>query len=252
MSSSTPLEKLADAIREQVEKEVAPLRKELEHERQLREKLEQQVAKLQKAMSKNAERAEERTADAVREAQKETQRQLENRVEEICSRFLRRNTYTDSTSIVKQNSNEALDGTKRHLNTAQFKREVQDTILEFFNSGDKAEVGRCVRDLQPLSPNRGAEIIRKIMVLAMERSGTECEQSFKLIVYLWRQEDLETRAVEGGFEEMYLRMNDIILDIPDARDMAWSFVVEAKKEGMLPADWSPPDPAELDAQDTRC
>merc|ERR1719498_1179131 len=63
---------------------------------------------------------------------------------------------------------------KRHLTTTEFKRELETTILEYFNSGDEAEVGRCIRELSPLSTAQSAEIIRKIMVLAMERSGTEC------------------------------------------------------------------------------
>lgn len=166
----------------------------------------------------------------------------EREMEEILRRSASPTSARDLEGTPKAKSDNGLENTKKHMNTAQFKREVQDTILEYFNSGDKAEVGRCVRDLSPLTPSRSAEVIRKIMVLAMERSGVECEQAFKLIVFLWRKEDVDDRAVEGGFEEMYQRMNDILLDIPDARDMAWSFVVEAKKEGMLSADWSPPEP----------
>jgi len=128
---------------------------------------------------------------------------------------------------------------KRHLTTTEFKRELQTMILEYFNSGDEAEVGRCVSELSPLSAAQSAEVIRKIMVFAMERGGSECELALKLIVWLCRQEELDVDAVEAGFDEMYDRMSDTILDVPDARDMARSFVVEAKKGRVLPADWEP-------------
>jgi len=128
---------------------------------------------------------------------------------------------------------------KRHLTTTEFKRELQTIITEYFNSSDTAEVGRCISELSPLSAAQSAEVIRKIMVLAMERSGSECELALKLIVWLCRQEELDDDAVENGFDEMYQRMPDVILDVPDARDMARSFVVEAKKSGVLPVDWEP-------------
>lgn len=135
---------------------------------------------------------------------------------------------------------------KRHLTTAQFKNEIQAMILEYFNSGDEAEVGRCISELSPLSARQSAEVIRKTMIFAMERSGAECEMALKLIVWLCRQEEIDIDAVEAGFDEIYERMNDVILDVPDAYDMARSFVVEAKKARILPVDWAPPDPKTAD------
>lgn len=133
---------------------------------------------------------------------------------------------------------------KRHLSTAQFKNELQTIILEYFNSGDEAEVGRCISELSPLSDSQSAEIIRKIMVLAMERSGAECELALKLIIWLVRQEELDADSVEAGFDEMYQRMADTVLDVPDVHDMALSFVVEAKKARVLPEAWTAPASSE--------
>jgi len=131
---------------------------------------------------------------------------------------------------------------KRHLTTAEFKAELQTTILEYFNSGDVKEVGRCISELSPLSAAQSAEVIRKIMFLSMERSGHECELALKLIIWLCAVEELDSEAVETGFDELYERMPDIILDVPDARDMARAFMVEAKKSRVLTADWEPPAP----------
>jgi hypothetical protein len=137
---------------------------------------------------------------------------------------------------------------KRHLGKTQFKRELHTMILEYFDSGDLAEFGRCVRDLSPLSTEQGAEIIRKVMVLAMERSGSECDQALRLLVWLCRQEELDQEKMEHGFDDLYAKMPDIELDVPDARDMARTFVVEAQKAGVLPVlderlgEW--PDPSQ--------
>jgi|Transcript_43510 hypothetical protein len=126
---------------------------------------------------------------------------------------------------------------KRHLDTSHFKRELQTMILEFFNSGDEAEFGRCVRELAPLSEEKSAELIRKVMTLAMERSGAECELALKLLVWLHRHEELDSYMIEKGFDDMYSRMEDIMLDVPDANEMAQSFVVEAKKANVLRLSW---------------
>ena len=62
-------------------------------------------------------------------------------------------------------------------------------ILEYFCSGDQAEFGRCIRELTPLSPAQSAELVRKIMVFAMERTAHECELSLKLLVWIMRNEE---------------------------------------------------------------
>lgn len=51
---------------------------------------------------------------------------------------------------------------KKQLSTAAFKKEIQNMILEYFNSGDQAEFGRCIRELTPLSPAQSAELVRKV------------------------------------------------------------------------------------------
>lgn len=130
---------------------------------------------------------------------------------------------------------------KKNLGTAQLKREFHTMILEYLNSGDEVEFGRCIRELAPLSPEQSAELIRKIMVFAMERSGSECELALRLLVWLCRHEELDSAAIEGGFNDLYARMPDLLLDVPDAEDMARSFVVEAKKAKVLRRSWPEPE-----------
>lgn len=129
---------------------------------------------------------------------------------------------------------------KRQLDTAQFKRELETMIIEYFNSTDKAEFGRCVRELAPWSESQSAELIRKIMHFAIERSGNECEAVLDLMVWLCRNEEIDSSGVEAGFDELYTRMGDISLDVPDAREMAASFVVEAQKLQLLRQEWKVP------------
>lgn len=126
---------------------------------------------------------------------------------------------------------------KRHLGTTEFKKELQTMILEYFHSGDEEEFGRCIREIAPLTEQQGGELVRKVMVFAMERSGTHCELALKLLVWLTRHEEIDTHVVCSGFKQMYALMPDLLLDVPDAHEMAQSFVVEAKKNALLEEDW---------------
>lgn len=129
---------------------------------------------------------------------------------------------------------------KRNLGTAAFKKEVKAMILEYFNAGDLPEFGRCIRDMSPLEPGQGAELVRKIMTFAMERTGEECEKSLKLLVWIMRNEELDEGVIELGFDDMYANMDDILLDVPDAQEMARTFVVQAKQMQILSENWVEP------------
>jgi len=133
---------------------------------------------------------------------------------------------------------------KKQLSTAAFKKEISNMILEYFNSGDQAEFGRCIRELTPVSPAQSAELVRKIMVFAMERSVKECELSMALLVWIIRHEELSPKDIENGFDDMYRHMPDVLLDVPDAEEKARTFVVEAMKNKVLRETW--PDPEEPD------
>jgi len=138
-----------------------------------------------------------------------------------------------------------LDGTQRRtpeyskkcLGAAQFKRELHTMILEYFDSGDEAEFGRCVRELAPLFPDQSAELIRKVMIFAMERSACDCARALRLLIWLCRHEELSHEAMELGFNALYTGMPDLLLDVPNAQDIAQSFVEEAKKAKVLRKDW---------------
>lgn len=144
----------------------------------------------------------------------------------------------DSLQVLDAAQRRTPEYSKKEMGTLQFKREIHTMILEYFNSSDKSEFGRCVGDLAPLGSERGAELVRKIMHLAMERSGAECEKALKLLVWLSRNEEVSEDILELGFSELYSRMGDVLLDVPDATEMAQSFVVEAKKAGILRSEWS--------------
>merc|ERR1719446_1638959 len=58
---------------------------------------------------------------------------------------------TTGLKVIDSTQRRTPEYSKRHLTTAEFKRELETMVLEYFNSSDEAEVGRCIRELSPLS-----------------------------------------------------------------------------------------------------
>merc|ERR1712187_730960 len=100
---------------------------------------------------------------------------------------------------------------KKYLTERGFKKEIYAMIREYFDSGDEVEFRRCVCEFAPLTDEHSAELVQKVMILAMEDSGTQCERALKLLVSLCRQEELSEDAIERGFDELYNRMPDLLL-----------------------------------------
>jgi len=144
--------------------------------------------------------------------------------------------------VLKQVQRKTPEYSKRHLETKEFKGEIQSMILEYFNSGDESEFGSCVRELAPLAPDRSAELVRKLMVLAMERSPSECDMATRLLVWLSRNEELDVDSIERGFDDLFAKLPEIALDVPAAKDLANSFVKEAKYAKIVGLDWPYADP----------
>lgn len=128
---------------------------------------------------------------------------------------------------------------RAHIGEREFKNELKQTILEYFDAKDKDEVRRIVQDLQPLGDERAGELVRKVCTFAMERSGVECDLALDLLCFLQLHEELECTQIAAGFEQLHANMDDLVLDVPDAWEMTQSFVRQARERKVLPAGWEP-------------
>lgn len=112
---------------------------------------------------------------------------------------------------------------KKYLGMADTKYELKVMILEYFDSGDKVEVAHLIREMD-LSPRIAGEVVRKIMMYSMERSGVECEDAVALLNHLVNvEQELSRDAIAEGFRQLYHGLDDFCLDVPDAREMTEVF-----------------------------
>ncbi|KAH9310627.1 hypothetical protein KI387_025662 [Taxus chinensis] len=121
-------------------------------------------------------------------------------------------------------------GGSTHITVEEMKKKISDLLNEYVESGDKAEACRCIRDLNV--PFFHHEVVKRALILAMERRNAE-----PLILDL-----LKEAAEEGlisssqmlkGFGRLADTVDDLSLDIINAKDMFQSLILKATTEGWL-------------------
>jgi hypothetical protein len=121
-------------------------------------------------------------------------------------------------------------GGSTHITVEEVKRKISDLLNEYVESGDKAEACRCIRDLNV--PFFYHEVVKRALILAMERRSAE-----PLILVLLKEaaeEGLITSSqMSKGFGRLADTVDDLSLDIINAKDMFESLVLKATTEGWL-------------------
>ena len=121
-------------------------------------------------------------------------------------------------------------GGSTHITVEEVKKKITDLLREYSQNGDMVEACRCIRDLGVSFFHH--EVVKKAIILSMEVPSSK-----NLIVKL-----LKETADEGliSFSQMargFLRvsddLDDLSLDIPQARAMFQSLAIRGETEGWL-------------------
>jgi len=121
-------------------------------------------------------------------------------------------------------------GGSTHVTVEEVKKKISDLLNEYVQSGDKAEACRCIRDLKVRFFHH--EVVKRALILAMERRSAE-----PLILALLKEaaeEGLITSSqMSKGFGRLADTIDDLSLDIINAKDMFESLIFKATTEGWL-------------------
>jgi len=117
------------------------------------------------------------------------------------------------------------------LTLSEFKIRVCDAIKEYFDSGDAHEVIRSIQEMR-CKPYH-AEVVKRAISLSLDEGPRERELVSRLLTsvhpYLLEDED-----VEKGFENLLDSLEDLSIDIPDAKSMVGCFLARAIVDEVLP------------------
>ncbi|XP_057841956.2 MA3 DOMAIN-CONTAINING TRANSLATION REGULATORY FACTOR 4 [Cryptomeria japonica] len=121
-------------------------------------------------------------------------------------------------------------GGSTHITVEEMKKKISDLLNEYVESGDKAEACRCIRDLNV--PFFHHEVVKRALILAMERRNVE-----PLILDLLKEAAEEglisSSQMSKGFGRLADTVDDLSLDIINAKDMFQSLILKATAEGWL-------------------
>lgn len=116
------------------------------------------------------------------------------------------------------------------LTLSEFKLRVSDAVREYFDSSDPDEVVRCIdemkcRDYHP-------EVVKRAVSLGLDEGPRERELVSRLLACL-HPNPLTDGEMEMGFEVLLDSIEDLIIDIPDAKAMVGSFLARAVVDEVL-------------------
>ncbi|KAK8923836.1 Eukaryotic translation initiation factor isoform 4G-1 [Platanthera zijinensis] len=122
------------------------------------------------------------------------------------------------------------------------KDKITKLLEEFESGGDVGEACQCIRDLA--MPFFNHEVVKKALVMAMEKQN---DRILDLLQECFLEGLITLNQMAKGFSRVKDGLDDLALDIPDAREKFALYVERAKQNGWLlssfalvPSDGPPP------------
>eukprot|EP00574_Skeletonema_japonicum_P003941 CAMPEP_0201723216 /NCGR_PEP_ID=MMETSP0593-20130828/7345_1 /ASSEMBLY_ACC=CAM_ASM_000672 /TAXON_ID=267983 /ORGANISM="Skeletonema japonicum, Strain CCMP2506" /LENGTH=467 /DNA_ID=CAMNT_0048214293 /DNA_START=475 /DNA_END=1878 /DNA_ORIENTATION=+ len=110
------------------------------------------------------------------------------------------------------------------LTLTEFKIRVSDAVREYFDSSDADEVVRCIDEMKCREYH--PEVVKRAISLGLDAGPRERELISRLLACL-HPNPLSDDCLELGFEVLLDSMDDLVIDIPDAKAMVGSFLARA-------------------------
>lgn len=121
-------------------------------------------------------------------------------------------------------------GGSKNKTVEDVKAKINNFLIEYVVSGDKKEACRCMKDLK--LPFFHHEIVKRALTMAMERRQAE-GQLLDLLKEASEEGFINSSQTTKGFSRMIDLVDDLSLDIPNARRILQSLISKAASEGWL-------------------
>lgn len=117
-----------------------------------------------------------------------------------------------------------------HSTVEEVRKKMTALLNEYIESGDRVEACRCIRQLNV--PFFHHDLVKRALTLAMEKRNSDC-----LILSLLKEADDEglitSSQMSKGFARLADAVDDLSLDIPQAKSMLLDLVSKAIEAGFL-------------------
>jgi hypothetical protein len=134
-------------------------------------------------------------------------------------------------------------GGSKRITVEEAKAKISDILEEYLASGDRSEALRCIRDLK--IPFFHHDVVKRALVLAVERGGAAEGHILDLLKSASEEGVINESQITKGFDRLIDSVDDLVLDVPNARCLLKSVIHKASSEGWLCASCLkslPPEP----------
>ncbi|PAN50838.1 hypothetical protein PAHAL_9G550300 [Panicum hallii] len=133
-------------------------------------------------------------------------------------------------------------GGSKRITVEEAKARISDILEEYLGSGDRSEALRCIRDLK--IPFFHHDVVKRALVLAVERGGAAEGHILDLLKSASEEGVINESQIGKGFDRLIDSVDDLALDVPNARCLLKSVIHKASSEGWLCASGLKPFPPE--------
>ncbi|VAH88304.1 unnamed protein product [Triticum turgidum subsp. durum] len=119
----------------------------------------------------------------------------------------------------------------KNITVEEAKARIADILEEYLAAGDTAEAFRCIRELN--IPFFHHDVVKRALVLAIERGGAAEGHILDLLKSASDQGVINESQIIKGFNRMIDSVDDLTLDVPNARCLLKSIILKASSEGWL-------------------
>ncbi|KAK1259406.1 hypothetical protein QJS04_geneDACA021396 [Acorus gramineus] len=123
-------------------------------------------------------------------------------------------------------------GGSKNKTVEDMKAKIRDLLIEYGVCGDKREALRCIKDLNV--PHFHHEIVKRAILIAMEKRSMEV-RILDLLKGAAEDGFINSSQMSKGFARLIEVIDDLSLDIPNARQILQSLISKAASEGWLSA-----------------
>lgn len=121
-------------------------------------------------------------------------------------------------------------GSSKVKSVEDVKAKINNFLIEYVVSGDKKEACRCIKDLK--LPFFNHEIVKRSLIMAMERRQAE-GQLLDFLKEASEEGFINSSQMTKGFTRLIDAVDDLSLDIPNARGILKTLISKAASEGWL-------------------
>ncbi|KAJ4850521.1 MA3 domain-containing translation regulatory factor 2 [Turnera subulata] len=123
-------------------------------------------------------------------------------------------------------------GSSMNKTVEDVKAKINNLLVEYVVSGDKKEASRCIKELKV--PFFHHEIVKRALIMSMEKHQAE-DRLLDLLKGAAEEGLINSSQVSKGFNRIIDAVDDLSLDIPNARRILQSLISKAASEGWLSA-----------------